>query len=454
MKEKNVAIILAGGKGERFNKEEILPKQFIKISGKTVMEHTIEKFENNKNIHEIIIVINPDYIKLCRSIVRKNNFKKITSILKGGKSRQESSRIGLYKCNKKTTKVLFHDAVRPFLNQRIIDDTIKALNKFESVDVAIPSSDTLIKTSPRNTIIEIPNRKYFMRGQTPQGFRYKLIYNAHKIAERERNTDFTDDCGLIEYYGLAKTYVVLGSEENIKITYPLDIHIADKLFQIKNERIENNINLNKLENKNVIIFGHSSGIGKKVYMLCKKYKANVVGFSKSTGLDICNSEEVKYQIKKYIKENGKIDYLVSTAGILMRNEIHKFTQDEILTQITINYIAQINIVKQSIPFMKKNGSIALFASSSYTRGRATYSIYSSTKAAVVNFVQAISEELAPKKIKINAICPARTNTPMRRKNFKNEAKNTLLDPETVAKITLKTCLSEITGQVIDIRLIK
>ena len=126
--------------------------------------------------------------------------------------------------------------------------------------------------------------------------------------------------------------------------------------------------------------------------------------------------------------------------------------DEIIHDINVNYVGSVNVAKASIPYLQKTeGCILLFASSSYTRGRALYSTYSSTKAGVVNLTQALAEELASENIRINVINPERIATPMRLKAFGNEPPESLLQPEKVAEASLKTLLSNLTGQVIDVR---
>ncbi|XUP89244.1 SDR family NAD(P)-dependent oxidoreductase [Campylobacter coli] len=128
---------------------------------------------------------------------------------------------------------------------------------------------------------------------------------------------------------------------------------------------------------------------------------------------------------------------------------------DIINEISINYIAQINLVKSSLQYLKETkGHILLFTSSSYTRGRALYSIYSSSKAAIVNFTQAIAEECSDFDVKINVINPQRTATDMRFKAFGKEDPDTLLDPKVVAKAAIDTLKSNLTGQVIDVRKIK
>ena len=126
--------------------------------------------------------------------------------------------------------------------------------------------------------------------------------------------------------------------------------------------------------------------------------------------------------------------------------------EDIQKEIEINYIGSINVAKASIPYLKETeGSIQLYASSSYTRGRSLYSTYSSSKAAIVNFAQTLAEELSDDKIRVNVINPERTATPMRFNAFGKEPKESLLEPEKVAIASLKTFLSDLTGQVIDVR---
>jgi|AntAceMinimDraft_18_1070375.scaffolds.fasta_scaffold52597_1 2-C-methyl-D-erythritol 4-phosphate cytidylyltransferase len=450
MKTKNnIAIILAAGQGFRFDKE--ISKAFVKIAGEAVLVHAVRKIERHKDIDEIIIVTQKKLVNECRKLISEKKFKKVVKIVEGGESRQASSYLGLMACfGRNPFKVIIHDAARPFVSNTIISNIIKALDEFSAVDVAIPSPDTLIKVNDKRIIQEIPNRLYLLRGQTPQGFLFSTIIKAHELALEKDFTQTTDDCGLVLKYNLGKIYVVNGEEENIKITNPIDIHIADKIFQIQNinfQEIKNS--LLSLRNRKVLIFGHNSGIGKEIYQICKKYKAKIKGYSLPE-VDITDYQQVKKAIKEFVNEFGEIDIFISTAGILKMGKLINMSEDSIMKQILVNYVAQINLTKEIIPKMKKGGSIALFASSSYTRGRENYSIYSSTKSAIVNFVQAVSEEIIEDDIRINAICPARTNTPMREQNFGIESKKLLLNPKTVAMATLRTCLSDLTGQVINI----
>ena len=136
---KNIAIILASGMGERSGLD--IPKQFIRIGGKTVLEHTLETFESHKLIDSIIIVTSESYITKVKKYAK--SYSKVTDVVQGGQTRQESSYKGLLAINEFECKVLIHDAVRPFVNSEIIDNCIKALENYDAVDVAVKSADTI-----------------------------------------------------------------------------------------------------------------------------------------------------------------------------------------------------------------------------------------------------------------------------------------------------------------------
>lgn len=447
----NYAIILASGKGERCGYN--IPKQFIKIAGKTVLEHTLNVFENNKNIDKIIIVINPDYRNFTEEILLKNNYSKILSLLNGGCTRQESSKIGVFSIQDQEANVLIHDAVRPLISDNIINNCIEYLKKYDVIDTAISTSDTIIKRNDDFFIDEIPNRNFLMRGQTPQAFKLSLIKQAHKLAENDASLNITDDCGLVLHYNLAKVFIIKGEESNIKITMPEDISIVDKLFQIrKSYFIEENISLNNLKSKIVVIFGASKGIGLSCKKIAENFGAKVYSFSKSGGLSIENFSSIQNQLEKIFNEEGKIDIVINSVGILKIGKLVDRDINDINQEINVNYIGSVNVAKASYKYLKESkGNLIFFTSSSYTKGRGLYSVYSSSKAALVNLTQALSEEFYNDEIRVNIINPERTNTPMRWNNFGFEPKETLLSPDVVAEITLKVSLSNITGQIIDVR---
>lgn len=227
---KNIALILASGTGERAGLN--IPKQFALIRNKTILEYSIDAFSNNENIDYIIVVSNPNFLNETKDIVEKNKYLKVSKVIPGGKTRQESSYIGVNSINESNAKVLIHDAVRPFISDEIINECIFALDKYKAVNVAIDSSDTIIEVDDNNIIKSVPNRKYLRRCQTPQCFDLQLIKQAHELA-KQNNVSVTDDCGLVINFNLADIYVVNGNTDNIKITYPDDIKIAELILDKK-----------------------------------------------------------------------------------------------------------------------------------------------------------------------------------------------------------------------------
>lgn len=224
---KNIAIILASGTGERFG--ENIPKQFFEFRGKTLLEHALDTFERNKNIDKIILVTNPKFRDLAEEILARSSYTKITKVLNGGATRVESSYIGTSEAPD-DANVLIHDAVRAFVTPKIIDDNIEALKKYEAIGTAIDTIDTIVQVDKDGVITAIPTRKYLKRVQTPQSFRATLIKQAHRLALKEENTNFTDDCGLILHYKLAPIHIVEGDELNIKITHKNDLKVIENML--------------------------------------------------------------------------------------------------------------------------------------------------------------------------------------------------------------------------------
>ncbi len=453
----NVAVILAGGTGNRIGLDR--PKQLLKIAGKTVLEHTVDVFHRHPMIDEIAIVMHANYTSLVEDMVLTNRWHKVKKVLNGGKERYESSLTAIKAYsgqNEDEVKLIFHDAVRPLVSKRIIDDTIMALKKYDAVDVAIPTADTIIRLIENERYIDsIPDRSFLRRGQTPQGFRLSSIRRAYEIALNDPFFRITDDCGVVvKYLPDTPVFVVEGEESNIKLTYPEDIYLLDKLFQLKSTKVDESISLNNLKNRVLVAFGGNSGIGKDMVTIASQYGAKVYAFSRSlNSVDITDIQSVKNALALVYEKEKRIDYVVNSAAVLNKEPLMHLSNQEITNIIDINYKGMVNTSIASHEYLKESkGQLLQFTSSSYTRGRAFYSLYSSTKAAVVNFVQALAEEWAPFQIRVNCINPQRTKTPMREANFGLEPEGTLLKSEVVAEMAIKTLLSDFSGEVVDIAL--
>ena len=452
---KNIAVILSGGMGSRFG--GTLPKQFTKLAGKAVIEYTVEAFEKSLNIDEIIIVSHPSYVDLIWKFVKKNQWEKVTKVFNGGKERFDSTYSALQglEGEDNNSNILLHDAVRPLINESIINNCIDALRNFEAVDVVIPSADTLVEVYDDGCISNIPNRAIMRRGPTPQAFKLGTLKQAYQRAINAQRFSFTCDCGVVRsMVPGVRVATVVGAESNMKVTHPIDLFIAEKLLQEANKiSFNTGDNLDYIKDKNIIIFGGNSGIGLEIKKAAILLGANVEIASRSfNNVDIVDIECVKNYLAQMEKKLGCIDYIINTAGVLIKKPIDMLTNEEVHTLININFIGAVNIAMASKQYLKKSSGMLLnFTSSSYTRGRSYYALYSSSKAAIVNFTQAIAEEWSSENIKVNCINPERTATPMRTINFGIEPAELLLDPRDVALTSLKVLGADSTGLIIDVR---
>jgi 2-C-methyl-D-erythritol 4-phosphate cytidylyltransferase len=173
MKTLNVAVILAAGRGERSGFEQ--PKQMMKLAGRPLVEHTIAIFQQSKVIDEILVVTNKDCVSSIEDMVGNRRFDKVKSVILGGKERYESSlaAIAAYEDKNDTVPVrlIFHDAVRPLVNERIITDVVQALDHYNAVDVVVPTTDTIVSADPiTNTIESIPDRSRLAQWPDTTGF--------------------------------------------------------------------------------------------------------------------------------------------------------------------------------------------------------------------------------------------------------------------------------------------
>jgi len=226
MKEKAAAIVLAGGSGIRMN--TALPKQFMELAGKPVIVYSLEQFEKSDLVSDIVVVCCADYLDILDELVVKNTFRKVRGIVAGGRTRQGSSFIGVKNCPPGTELVLIHDAARPFITEKMIEDTLTAAGKTGAAGVAIDMDDTVI-VKKDDFIKKIPAREDLKRIQTPQGFNYKTILGAHECALKNGITDSTDDCGLVLAMGRPVKWVE-GDVSNIKITTPADMFLAERFL--------------------------------------------------------------------------------------------------------------------------------------------------------------------------------------------------------------------------------
>ncbi len=237
----NIAVILAGGSGSRMHDKAVtptdartvLPKQFLPLSGRTVIEHSIDTFNQHPAIDEVAIVVNPMWRNIMEEIANQRRWQKLNHIIDGGSERYLSTlnAIMAFINRPDNTNILFHDAARPLVSTVIIDRVIAALQHSEAVGVAIPSTDTIWEVHPDmsdnngdNIVARIPERRIMWQAQTPQAFRLPLIRDAYQRALQDPQFTVTDDCSVIRrYMPCTKIVVVEGDDRNLKITTSNDL---------------------------------------------------------------------------------------------------------------------------------------------------------------------------------------------------------------------------------------
>lgn len=227
------AHILAGGSGHRMGNVP-MPKQFLDLKGKPVIIHTLEKFIINKNFDKIIVSFSSSWLDFGQALIKKYISDPRIVVIEGGKERNDTliqavnylaDNIGL----SDEDIIVTHDAVRPFITTRIIDDNISALREYDAVDTVIPATDTIV-VGAKNEIDNIPNRSLMYQGQTPQSFKIKTLKDSYGQLTDEQKRTLTDGCKICVYAGI-KVGLVRGETSNIKITTPVDLRIAGALIQ-------------------------------------------------------------------------------------------------------------------------------------------------------------------------------------------------------------------------------
>lgn len=219
---KNIAIILAGGKGKRMNAP--VSKQFINIEGKPVIYYTIKKFEECSKIDEIVLVLPKDEIEYFNSEIQNRFNFKISKIVEGGKERCDSVYNALCAVDDADI-VIIHDGARAFVTSEIIENGINYAKEFAAAAPGVMPKDTIKIKDESSFSKDTPNRADLVSVQTPQCFRYSLIKECHEMIQSE-GVNVTDDTMVVEHFG-NKVYLYEGSYKNIKLTTEEDLILAN-----------------------------------------------------------------------------------------------------------------------------------------------------------------------------------------------------------------------------------
>lgn len=230
---KNIALIFAGGSGERMN-SGATPKQFLKLDSKEIIIHTIEKFENHNEIDAIVVVCIESWIEYLEKAIEKHTIEKVVKIVPGGDSGQGSIYNGLEAINQydNSAYVLVHDGVRPLITPELISDNVRIAREKGSAISSSPAIETIVYANENNNIDSITDRSKCLYAKAPQTFKFEELWEAHIKAREEGLDNFIDSASIMKHYG-HKLSIVMCSPENIKITTPGDYYIFKALYEAR-----------------------------------------------------------------------------------------------------------------------------------------------------------------------------------------------------------------------------
>lgn len=226
----NTAIIVAAGKGTRMNAR--MNKLFMLINGKPLLAHTLQIFQSCKAIDSIIIVTGREEMQLCKEqILDTYGFDKVDKLVCGGGERQQSVRNGIIELDENCSIVVIHDGARPIVSDDIIERCMEGAELYGAVSAGMPVKETIKLVNEEDFVEYTPERERVWITQTPQAFKKDIIREAHEIADI-KGIKGTDDAFLVERMGI-KVKMIEGSYENIKVTTPEDLIIAETIMNKK-----------------------------------------------------------------------------------------------------------------------------------------------------------------------------------------------------------------------------
>jgi 2-C-methyl-D-erythritol 4-phosphate cytidylyltransferase len=421
---RSVGVLLAGGVGQRVGRDT--PKQLIEVAGRTIIEHSLAVFQDAPEIDEIVVLMTPGFGDRVREIVGKGGYDKVAQVVDGGASRTESTwralrAIGAAECN-----VLLHDAVRPLLEPRIITECVRALETHAAVNVAIPSSDTVLVAAPGaggEVIGEVLDRSRLRRSQTPQCFRLSVIREAYERAMADpgfAGRPATDDCGVVlRYLPEVPIHLVPGSEHNIKVTHPADLHIAERLFQLAAPRPPAAA-AGALDGKSVVVLG-SYGAGAELAGLAAAYGARVHAFSRADGVRV----EDAGSVAKALAGVGGVDHVVNAAGVSHLGRLAEVSDESVADVVGIGYLGALNVARAAHPHLRESLLLHVPPGSG--------ALHASAAGAVAGLTRTLAAEWAADGIRVNCV-------------------NTTTSAHLAAQTSLDILISALSGHVIDVRL--
>ena len=232
---KNYLILLAGGVGKRMGAD--IPKQFVKVKGKPIIVYSIENFERNNQIEKIVIVCVKEWIAYLKELINEYKLTKVEWIIEGGHTGHDSIRNGVFFLKNKIQAedyVIIHDAVRPILPQKAINEVLRVAHFYGNASSSIVCHPPIVYTDDFISGISDIDREHVMLTASPQVYKYNNILKCYEKAEEENKHDFTFTSSLFIYYG-ERIYFANGTTSNIKITKKEDLALFEALLGIPEE---------------------------------------------------------------------------------------------------------------------------------------------------------------------------------------------------------------------------
>lgn len=234
---KNYLVLLAGGVGRRMGSD--IPKQFMIVAGKPIIIYSLENFQRNDQIEKIVIVCIKEWIKHLEKLVKKYNLSKVEWIIEGGATCHDSIRNGVFFLRNKidpSDYIIIHDAVRPILPQKIINDVLRIAHEKGNASSSIVCHPPVVYTDDFVSAISDIDREHIMLTASPQAYMYSLVLKCYERAELENKHDFTFTSSLL-IYCCERIYFAKGTTCNIKVTKKEDIALFEALLSIPEDKL-------------------------------------------------------------------------------------------------------------------------------------------------------------------------------------------------------------------------
>ena len=229
------AAVLAGGSGLRMGGS--MPKQFLSVADRPIIIRSIEAFLQSGGVDRIFVAVSADFLDYSKELIAEYIGDADISVVCGGKNRNETLLNVLHSIENVTDDdvILTHDAVRPFIDKRIIDENIAAAREYGACNTVVPAVDTILQSADGKFISSVPVRSEIFHAQTPQSFGVKKLLELYEKLSDEEAEKFTDSCSVFLAAG-ERVFLVTGDRNNIKLTYPEDMERAENIIRCKEEK--------------------------------------------------------------------------------------------------------------------------------------------------------------------------------------------------------------------------